>query len=208
MRAQPLAFLSCSHPQESRLHRPWCFTLPTQFQTAMHFFAVLGGILNTYVGMALSNNTTTTMFDIVSIPRRGNGLVFLIPNLPSTFVEPLVASKFKALCRDQQRQFLALHNNFPGTPYPFSGIVKTNSLPCGSGAEIGGVYPTMTAGLWWGCFEKSIAALCRACWAGPFMMRSRFVPRMVERREPRCLPSGLFGRGLCVRASSARKPGG
>lgn len=43
--------------------------------------------------------------------------------------------------RASQRQFLSLHNNFPGR-YPFSGIVKTNALPCGSSSVVGGVYPT------------------------------------------------------------------
>ena len=40
-----------------------------------------------------------------------------------------------------QRQFLSLHNKTPGK-YPFSGIFKTNALPCGPGSPIGGVYPT------------------------------------------------------------------
>jgi SET domain len=44
--------------------------------------------------------------------------------------------------KTEQRQFFSLHNNFPGK-YPFSGIVKTNALPCGSGSMIGGVYPTI-----------------------------------------------------------------
>jgi hypothetical protein len=51
-------------------------------------------------------------------------------------------AKLKAMSELSQRQFLALHNNFPGK-YPFSGIVKTNALPCGSGSPIGGVYSTL-----------------------------------------------------------------
>ncbi|XMA20790.1 hypothetical protein WAI453_013581 [Rhynchosporium graminicola] len=45
------------------------------------------------------------------------------------------------MSESSQRQFLALHNNFPGK-YPLSGIVKTNALPCGSGSLVGGIYPT------------------------------------------------------------------
>jgi len=52
-----------------------------------------------------------------------------------------LAGKLRALSRGEQRQFLSLHNNFPGK-YPFGGIVKTNALPCGSGSPVGGVYPT------------------------------------------------------------------
>jgi hypothetical protein len=50
--------------------------------------------------------------------------------------------KLKLLPKEQQREFLRLHNNFPGQ-YPFSGIVKTNALPCGPDSAIGGLYPTI-----------------------------------------------------------------
>lgn len=57
-------------------------------------------------------------------------------------MENNIAAKLKALSKTEQRQFLSLHNNFPGK-YPFSGIMKTNALPCGPNSEIGGVYPTI-----------------------------------------------------------------
>jgi hypothetical protein len=50
--------------------------------------------------------------------------------------------KVKALSKDQQRQYLSLHNNHSGGNV-FSGIFRTNALPCGSGSAIGGVYPTI-----------------------------------------------------------------
>ncbi|KAK7965861.1 uncharacterized protein PG986_000138 [Apiospora aurea] len=52
----------------------------------------------------------------------------------------LVATKLRSLSKDQQMQFLSLHNNFPGK-HAFAGIVRTNALPCGPGAVTGGVYP-------------------------------------------------------------------
>lgn len=61
--------------------------------------------------------------------------------MPPDELEQVLARKLKALSKVEQRQFLSLHNNFPGK-YPFSGIVKTNALPCGSGSHVGGVYPT------------------------------------------------------------------
>ena len=57
-------------------------------------------------------------------------------------MEGSIATKLKALSKTEQRQFLSLHNNFPGK-YPLSGIAKTNALPCGPGFMIGGVYPTI-----------------------------------------------------------------
>ncbi|KAJ8122048.1 hypothetical protein ONZ43_g1656 [Nemania bipapillata] len=50
-----------------------------------------------------------------------------------------VASMLKTLTKERQRQFLSLHNNFPGRN-AFAGIVKTNALPCGPGADSGGIY--------------------------------------------------------------------
>ncbi|CAJ0540950.1 Ff.00g078060.m01.CDS01 [Fusarium sp. VM40] len=63
-------------------------------------------------------------------------------NAPPALLEPIIARDLKSLTKEKQRQFLSLHNNFPGN-YPFSGIMKTNSLPCGSEAMVGAVYPTI-----------------------------------------------------------------
>jgi hypothetical protein len=59
-----------------------------------------------------------------------------------TALELVLATKLRALSRESQRQDLSLHNNFPGKR-PFSGIFKTNALPCGPGSPVGGVYPTV-----------------------------------------------------------------
>ena len=100
------------------------------------------------------------LFEIQTIPGKGKGLVarfniakgtrilyenplFTTPNLsPISQMESNIATKLKALSKAQQRQFLSLHNNFPGK-YPFSGIVKTNALPYGPSSVIGGIYPTI-----------------------------------------------------------------
>ena len=57
-------------------------------------------------------------------------------------MESNIATKLKSLSKIQQRQFFSLHNNFPGK-HPFTGIVKTNALPCGPNSVIGGIYPTI-----------------------------------------------------------------
>ena len=100
------------------------------------------------------------LFDIQSIPGKGKGVVarfniakgkrilcekplFTTQNLsPLSVMEGNVATKLKALSKIEQRQFLSLHNSFPGK-YSFSNTVKTNALPCGVGSVIGGVYPTI-----------------------------------------------------------------
>ncbi|CAH0019797.1 unnamed protein product [Clonostachys rhizophaga] len=99
------------------------------------------------------------MVEAKTIPLKGIGLVALQdipqgalilqekpllvtkPGAPGT-LEAFLSSELKKLDKASQRQFLSLHNNFPGK-YPFAGIMKTNALPCGSGSEIGAVYPTI-----------------------------------------------------------------
>lgn len=51
-------------------------------------------------------------------------------------------TQLKSLSKSEQRMFLSLHNNFPGK-HIFSGIFRTNALPCGTDSVIGGVYPTI-----------------------------------------------------------------
>ncbi|KAF7880667.1 uncharacterized protein EAF02_007513 [Botrytis sinoallii] len=98
-------------------------------------------------------------FEIKHIPGKGNGLVARVNiskgtriicekpllkagPMPHDELEAFLATKLKAMSRESQRQFLSLHNNFPGKN-PFSGIFKTNALPCGSGSPIGSIYPTV-----------------------------------------------------------------
>lgn len=100
------------------------------------------------------------LYSIHSIPGKGRGLIarsriskgtrvlvesplFTARNMSSTSsMERDIAAKLKSLSKAQQRQFLSLHNNFPGKN-PCSGIVKTNALPCGSDSPMGGIYPTI-----------------------------------------------------------------
>jgi hypothetical protein len=100
------------------------------------------------------------LFSVLPVPDKGKGLVarfnirkgkrilsekplFTTSNWSSTsLLETGLTAKLKALSKAEQRQFLSLHNNFPGK-HPFSGIVKTNALPCGPNSTIGGVYPTI-----------------------------------------------------------------
>ena len=100
------------------------------------------------------------LFEVQTVPGKGKGLVarfniakgtrilyedplFTIPNMsPISRMESSIAEKLKSLSKTQQRQFLSLHNNLPGK-HPFSGVVKTNALPCGPSSEIGGIYPTI-----------------------------------------------------------------
>jgi SET domain len=100
------------------------------------------------------------LYAILSVPDKGKGLIarlniakgkrilsekplFTSLNLsPISLMESNVVTKLKKLSKTEQRQFLSLHNKFPGK-HPFSGIVKTNALPCGSGSTIGGIYPTI-----------------------------------------------------------------
>jgi len=99
-------------------------------------------------------------FQIQTVPGKGKGLVtrfniakgtrilyenplFTTARLsPISQIKSNVAAKLKSLSKTQQRQFLLLYNNFPGK-HPFSGVVKTNVLPCGPNSEIGGIYLTI-----------------------------------------------------------------
>lgn len=112
------------------------------------------------LGFDPASELNLKLFDIQSVPDKGKGLVarfniakgkrilhekplFTTANLsPISVMESNVLTKLKALSKAEKRQFLSLHNNFCGR-YPFSGIVKTNALPCGPDSVIGGVYPTI-----------------------------------------------------------------
>ncbi|KLO90172.1 uncharacterized protein LW94_13391 [Fusarium fujikuroi] len=100
------------------------------------------------------------LFEVRVIPGKGRGLIarFDIPAGTQIFCEKplLVAStmspgnleataapRLKALSKSEQQEFLSLHNSFPGED-PFSGIIRTNALPCGPGSIVGAVYPTLS----------------------------------------------------------------
>ncbi|KAH8727791.1 hypothetical protein GQ44DRAFT_737973 [Phaeosphaeriaceae sp. PMI808] len=90
------------------------------------------------------------LFEVKDIPGKGRGLVARFNISVGTriicekpLLERSIAAKLKALPKTSQREFLSLHNNYPGMKYPFSHTFKTNALPCGPDSAIGGVYPTM-----------------------------------------------------------------
>ncbi|KAF2122708.1 hypothetical protein BDV96DRAFT_639275 [Lophiotrema nucula] len=99
------------------------------------------------------------IFETKDIPGKGRGLIarfnispgtrilcekpiFTSGPMPIPQLQVTLAAKLKALPKAAQRQFLSLHNNFPGK-YPFSYTFKTNALPCGPDSPVGGVYPTI-----------------------------------------------------------------
>ena len=81
------------------------------------------------------------MFGVVEIPDKGKGLVatydilkgsrilceqplLTCPNIsPIGAMESTVAAKLRSLPKDEQRQFLSLHNNFPGS-IPSAGLSR------------------------------------------------------------------------------------
>ncbi|KAF2642313.1 SET domain-containing protein [Massarina eburnea CBS 473.64] len=104
-------------------------------------------------------NIGIPLFEIAKIPGKGRGLIarlniakgtrilcekpfFTVASMSPNVLEPIIAKRLRAISKDAQRQFLSLHNNYPGK-HPFSGIFKTNALPCGPDSPVGGVYPTI-----------------------------------------------------------------
>lgn len=98
-----------------------------------------------------------TVYEIQHIPGKGRGLVarvniprgtrivaeaplFTLQNMPEVLIKREIATKLEALTGEQQRQFLSLHNNFPGEN-AFSGIFRTNAFRCGP--DFGAVYYTI-----------------------------------------------------------------
>ncbi|SPJ88719.1 uncharacterized protein FTOL_12613 [Fusarium torulosum] len=115
--------------------------------------------LNPSADLTSYENTQSSLCVVQSLPGKGKGLIALkkittgvrvliekpiltTRNAPPAILDPIIARDLKSLSKEKQRQFFSLHNNFPGK-HPFSGIVKTNALPCGSGATVGAVYPTI-----------------------------------------------------------------
>ncbi|KAJ5374871.1 hypothetical protein N7517_006877 [Penicillium concentricum] len=118
----------------------------------------------TLAGFMVSANPISKLnplYEIQPVPGKGQGLVarfnivkgqliisekplFTTSNVTSAItMEKQIAIELRKLPKDAQRQFLSLHNNFPGKQ-PFSGIVRTNALPCGAESSIGGIYPTIS----------------------------------------------------------------
>jgi hypothetical protein len=120
--------------------------------------------VHTTIASFLSGNDPTRelgipIFEVKDIPGKGRGIVALfsisrgtrilcekplitIQPMPLMELERALATMLRALPKESQRQFLSLHNNFPGR-HPFSHTFKTNALPCGPNSSTGGVYPTI-----------------------------------------------------------------
>jgi hypothetical protein len=97
-------------------------------------------------------------YKIESIPGKGKGLVALTDIARGTRIlvekslfkvmapihslDSAILARVVALSKDQLRQFLSLHNAHANLK-PFTGIFKTNALPCGSDSPVGSVYPTI-----------------------------------------------------------------
>ncbi|KAI0169855.1 SET domain-containing protein [Hypoxylon sp. FL1284] len=111
------------------------------------------------LGQPAALNQNSDLFEVQQIPGKGKGLValrdmpkgtrilresplFTVRSMPRADLNKAMTSKLGALSKEQQRQFLSLHNNFPGQ-HALAGIVKTNALPCGSGSSTGGIYLTI-----------------------------------------------------------------
>ncbi|KAK2609220.1 hypothetical protein QQS21_002302 [Conoideocrella luteorostrata] len=108
-----------------------------------------------------NDDSPNTMHKVMNIPGKGKGLTAAVnispgarvlcekplllyrSELPPDELQADLAKKLKSLSRDEQRQFCAFHNNFPGKN-SFVGIVKTNAMPCGEISTIGAVYSTIS----------------------------------------------------------------
>lgn len=118
------------------------------------------GITPSLTGVDHSQELDVPIFEVKEVPGKGKGLIArlnipkgsrILSEKPWFTVQPMspaalhlaVSAKLQCMSKDEQRQFLSLHNNFPGK-LAFSGIVRTNALPCGSGSSVGGVYPTIS----------------------------------------------------------------
>lgn len=105
-----------------------------------------------------SEGLNPSAYAIQSIEHKGKGIIARVgiasgtrilvekplftASSPVRTVDNVILAKVKALSKEQQRQYLSLHNHHPGKN-PFTGIFKTNALPCGAGSPVGGVYPTI-----------------------------------------------------------------
>jgi hypothetical protein len=106
-----------------------------------------------------------SLFEVKTIPGKGRGLVTCSDIVKGTrilaekslftlaspshwiktnihLIKSIVMAKVRTLPKEQQRQYLSLHNNYPGTN-SFCGIFRTNALPCGAGSIVGAICPTI-----------------------------------------------------------------
>ncbi|KAH7367782.1 hypothetical protein B0T11DRAFT_213042, partial [Plectosphaerella cucumerina] len=100
------------------------------------------------------------LFSVQDTPGKGRGLVaardiplgtrilaekpLLMSGMPNVALfERDLIRQVNALSSVERAQFLALHDNFPDE-IGYSGIFKTNGIPCGEDSNIGAVYPTIS----------------------------------------------------------------
>ncbi|KAI1871694.1 hypothetical protein JX265_005680 [Neoarthrinium moseri] len=101
----------------------------------------------------------TDLFTLESIPSKGKGLVAAKPISAGTLlisepplfttasltdadnIEKDLGRIIRGLPKEGQRAFLALHNNFPGQPNPFSNIIRSNGYPLGPSSDVGAIFP-------------------------------------------------------------------
>ena len=117
------------------------------------------GVASLVSGIDPINDLSIPIFQVKDVPGKGKGLIACVDIAPGTRIlsekplltaqsmplnelEKMLAARLKALPKASQRQFLSLHNNFPGK-FPFSNTFRTNALPCGPDSPEGGVYPTL-----------------------------------------------------------------
>lgn len=128
-----------------------------------------------------------SMFDVVSIPDKGRGLVArvdiaigtrillekpmftlpagLVPTAGTMTSELAVAEKLKDLPESERRQFLSLQNNFPGSAAQrLGGIFRTNSMPCGTMLQEHGRIPVVGVFFNFSLINHSCAPNTYACW--------------------------------------------
>ncbi|OTB08190.1 hypothetical protein M426DRAFT_264842 [Hypoxylon sp. CI-4A] len=108
----------------------------------------------------VASNEQQTLIQVQDVPGKGKGVIaqrdiaigtcvlyekplIMIDSSTSEVPEKIIAAMLKDLPKERQRQYLSLHNNFPGR-YPFSGIARTNCLGIGQGSRIGAAYPTIS----------------------------------------------------------------
>ncbi|KAF7192271.1 SET domain-containing protein 5 [Pseudocercospora fuligena] len=109
-----------------------------------------------------SSSSSDPPFALQNIPGKGKGLIStrslspgecIISEVPlfttvtltnANTIEQDLRSIIKSLPKDSQRAFLSLHNNFPGSPTPFSNLVRSNGYPLGPSSDIGGIFPLVS----------------------------------------------------------------
>lgn len=109
-------------------------------------------------------DTETPVYNIVPIEGKGHGAVsttnikrgtrivsesplITVPRLSlpgggHQALDSSITRQLQTLSKDDQRKFFGLHNNYVGKlSSPIKGIIKTNAMPLGANAIVGGVFP-------------------------------------------------------------------